>query len=251
MLQEWGSRRQSSLQHLAVADNDAQQVVEVVRDASGQPADSLHFLRHAQLALEQPFLGDVFRENFKICGAIDCGLYEPAGATRFDGRAILAFPIHLNIGEIFLVGEQVIHPLVFERVNVHVRGEVQLQQFRVRFVAQHFLQCGIDEQQFAGSLRTINAVWRVFNHGAKTDFGQAQGFRSLPSRRDVAIDDDELFRNAADVADNAGSRLQHQPRAVLAANTIFQVLTDARATRFDCSCFHALAVVRMNLIHGR
>ena len=41
-------------QELAVADDHRQQVVEVVRDAAGEPADRLHLLRLAQLLLELP-----------------------------------------------------------------------------------------------------------------------------------------------------------------------------------------------------
>ncbi len=235
--------------HLAVTDDDAKQIIEIVRDTSRQAAHRFHFLGHAQLALQQPFLGDVFRENLKICGAIGRGLYEPACAASFDRRAILAFPIHLHVSEIFLVCEQFIHALTFERIHIDVCGEVQPQQFSLRFVAQHFLQRRIDEQQLSGSLRTVDAVGRIFNHRAKADFGQAQRFRGLFSRGDIAIDDDEFLRNAAGVADDAGGRLQNDPGAVLVTDAIFQVLADSRAPRFRCRRFHAFAVFRMNLIH--
>ena len=43
-------------QQRGVAVNDGENVVEIVRDAAGELADGLHFLRLAQLLL-QPFLG--------------------------------------------------------------------------------------------------------------------------------------------------------------------------------------------------
>ena len=49
----------NSLDEARVAGNDGQQVVEVVRDAAGHPADDLHLLRLAQLRFEQPALGHV------------------------------------------------------------------------------------------------------------------------------------------------------------------------------------------------
>src|SRR5581483_4164841 len=46
---------------LAVAEDRGQQVVEVVRDAAGEPADRLHLLRLQKLLFEQLSLGDVAR----------------------------------------------------------------------------------------------------------------------------------------------------------------------------------------------
>src|SRR5206468_3997553 len=45
--------------NVAVAHDDGEQVVEVVRDAAGQTADHFHFLGLAQLFLEVLVLGDV------------------------------------------------------------------------------------------------------------------------------------------------------------------------------------------------
>ena len=52
------ARRRRS-ERLAVADDHRQQVVEVVGDAAGEPADRLHLLRLPELLLERPPLGDV------------------------------------------------------------------------------------------------------------------------------------------------------------------------------------------------
>ena len=53
------SRDQAPQDDVAVADDDAEDVVEVVGDAAGQPADRLHLLRLAELLLQPLRLGDV------------------------------------------------------------------------------------------------------------------------------------------------------------------------------------------------
>ena len=49
-------------QQLGVAENRGQQVVEVVGDAAGEPADALDLLRLHQPLFEQPAVGDVARD---------------------------------------------------------------------------------------------------------------------------------------------------------------------------------------------
>ena len=50
-------------QDLRVAEDDGQQIVEVVSHAAGQTADSLHLLRLAQSLLERHPLGDVMHQR--------------------------------------------------------------------------------------------------------------------------------------------------------------------------------------------
>ena len=45
--------------HLQIADDDREQIAEIVRDAAGELADRLHLLGLAQLLLQAPLLGDV------------------------------------------------------------------------------------------------------------------------------------------------------------------------------------------------
>ncbi len=52
-------------QHLGVSGDHHQQVVEVVRDAAGQPAHRIHLLRLPQLLFQLPPVGDVFRHQFQ------------------------------------------------------------------------------------------------------------------------------------------------------------------------------------------
>ena len=52
-------RRELAERQLRVAGDRGQRVVQIVRDAAGEPADRFHLLRLPQLILEQPAVGDV------------------------------------------------------------------------------------------------------------------------------------------------------------------------------------------------
>src|SRR5207244_8677480 len=75
-------------EHLAIADDAAQDVVEVVRDAAGEPADRLHLLRLAQplpearaLLLRGFALGDVAEIDHHRA---DAGLVQQIGRRLLD-----------------------------------------------------------------------------------------------------------------------------------------------------------------------
>ena len=74
--------RQFRLDEARVAGNDGQQVVEIVRDAAGHPADDLHLLRLAQLRFEQPALGHVDERAHQPLG-LPVGIAGDA-AARID-----------------------------------------------------------------------------------------------------------------------------------------------------------------------
>src|SRR5689334_15531758 len=54
---------QRARQQLHVADDDGEQIVEVMRDAAGKSSHRFHLLTLPQLSFEQPFLGDVTSSN--------------------------------------------------------------------------------------------------------------------------------------------------------------------------------------------
>jgi hypothetical protein len=56
-------RGQALPDHLPVARDDAEQVVEVVGDAARQPSDRLHLLGLTELLLERAQLGHVARDR--------------------------------------------------------------------------------------------------------------------------------------------------------------------------------------------
>ena len=63
------------------ADDDRQQIVEVMRNAAGQLAERLHFLALAKLVLRRLQLGDVPRLEQQIGDLVAAGR-EPAGSKR-------------------------------------------------------------------------------------------------------------------------------------------------------------------------
>ena len=67
----------AALEQLQVADHDAEQIVEVVRDAAGELADRFHLLRLQQPRFEALLLGEIVddreetdapRRSASICG---------------------------------------------------------------------------------------------------------------------------------------------------------------------------------------
>src|SRR4029077_14284626 len=82
VFEDGGSSLQRPLKDLAVADDHTEQVVEVVRDSSGEPADGFHLVRHAELALEHPLLSDVFGEYFKISFILAGVVHDSASAAH-------------------------------------------------------------------------------------------------------------------------------------------------------------------------
>ena len=75
----WGSSGAEVFeQELAVAGDDRQEVVEVVGDAAGQPADRLQLLGLPELLLEAPLLGHVLDETLDV-------LHLAVGATNRTG----------------------------------------------------------------------------------------------------------------------------------------------------------------------
>src|SRR5208282_475656 len=73
-----------------------QEVVEVVGDAAGEAADSIHFLRLAQLFFELTPVGDIFGDQLQyFFGFIGAG--GGAAAEAHDNDAVvLAFPLHFH-----------------------------------------------------------------------------------------------------------------------------------------------------------
>ena len=53
-------------QELQIADDDGEQIVEIVGDAAGELAHGLHLLRLAELLLHLPALGDVFLDRDEV-----------------------------------------------------------------------------------------------------------------------------------------------------------------------------------------
>jgi hypothetical protein len=71
------SRRDAALDYFKVADDDRQQVVEVMRDTGGQPTDRLHLVRLAQPLLDRTAGGDVAKARKEGRLAVPRGLDDP------------------------------------------------------------------------------------------------------------------------------------------------------------------------------
>ncbi len=78
-------------QEFAVAGNHHQQIVEIVRNATGEPADCFHLLRLTKLLFQRALFRDVFGEQFEV----DSVAFAANGASRKAGThqaAVFADP---------------------------------------------------------------------------------------------------------------------------------------------------------------
>ena len=88
---------QMALQGVEIADDDGQQVVEVVRDAAGELADALHLLGLPQLLLGGPPLGQVARDLGKADQLALAVVNRIDHHARPEPAAVLADPPTLGL----------------------------------------------------------------------------------------------------------------------------------------------------------
>jgi hypothetical protein len=89
--------REAAQQQFAVAVDDGEEVVEVVGDAAGQPADRLHLLRLAELLFELVALADVHEGQH---GADDAPLAEDGLRPVLDREAGAVGPPEHLVGHV-------------------------------------------------------------------------------------------------------------------------------------------------------
>jgi hypothetical protein len=87
-------------EHLRVAENCRQQVVEVVRDAPRQAADALHFLSLEQLILERATLADVLHEHQRERGVVLLVTDDRRGHFAPRDQAVLVDVAFLDTGAV-------------------------------------------------------------------------------------------------------------------------------------------------------
>ena len=163
-------------QHLGVAADDHQKIIEVVRHAAGQPSDGFHFLRLAELVFEGPPFGDIFRDDFEGRVAVIPGIGGASAEPDRNCGAIFLLPA--NFGAV-----KVARALEFLHQVGMGRGFQKNVLLRIKphnvfrgIVAQHMDQCGIHIQKSAIDAGSINAVDRALYEGAIPRFGMPQRF---------------------------------------------------------------------------
>src|SRR5258708_25666713 len=130
----------SPLQHLAVADYHAEQIVEVVRDSSGKPPDCFHFLRHAELPFQGAPLCRVLGKNLDISDCASLILYGTTAAPYSNESTIFSLPLHFNVFETFLMQKRFIELLMFNGITINASGEIRSEKLLFETEADHFLQ---------------------------------------------------------------------------------------------------------------
>ena len=93
-------RPKSAGDHVAIAANRGEQIVEVVRDAAGEPAHRLHLERLMQLLLavaERFFGGDAFGDVARIDDdAVDRGVIEHVVARTLERHPAIVLDLHAS-----------------------------------------------------------------------------------------------------------------------------------------------------------
>src|SRR5208282_5210462 len=96
---------------IAIAQDDAQDVVEIMRHAAGQLADRLHLLRLAELRLELHFARHVALDGHVIDNRAGGVPHGREGGFLLVKRAVLA-PVDQMAGPYFPAPENLPHPAV-------------------------------------------------------------------------------------------------------------------------------------------
>jgi hypothetical protein len=151
-------------QQVAIARNHSQQVVEVVRDPSGQPADCFHFLRLHELLLQAALFGDISDEGL-VALELPSGIPHRADAElHVQEAAVLPLPGRFHVVVFAIgVGIPLQQPLPLGGVGVHIPRHIESEQLRGRLVTQDADQGPIHRQEPALRGRAVDADGGVFH----------------------------------------------------------------------------------------
>ena len=107
------------LQRGQVADDDGEQIIEIVRESAGQLSDGLHFLCLDQRRLHALLLGDLVRKNEEAERFAVDGDFRDQRAAREDGMAV-AF--HLVLVGDLLAGQGLPDRVAYLAIDVPARS---------------------------------------------------------------------------------------------------------------------------------
>jgi hypothetical protein len=181
----------AGLQQLAAAQDDRQQVVEVVGHAAGEPPDRLEPLRQAKLLFELLALGDVAEAADHPGGCRVASvqghrvhLQPPAGAIRpADVQGAIADGLTRAKRELLGVfgGRQIGTVLAHRLPQCGGRVAPHLLQRP----AQDLLGGGVGVENLAGAVRHQHAVGQRVVERARASLGQERLTHGQPPRHDV------------------------------------------------------------------
>jgi len=88
------------IENIAVPENDAEEIVEIMRNSASEPADGFHFLRLEELPFQAPALCYVFREDLKISRRISFLQDRMTGHFDSNNLPVFSSPLGFNIPKI-------------------------------------------------------------------------------------------------------------------------------------------------------
>ena len=184
------------------ADDGADRVVEVVRDAAGQLPDGFEFLRLEQLLLDGDPVGHIFHHHFEARIFLSRYASPPRVDTHSDRLSILALPSGLRFQPPVVA--------VFGQKRVAI-GWIHVESLRVGHrqqilrgvVAENLHQGGIYEQQLAFRGDPVDPIRGVVHEAAIARF-------ALPQRRLRAL----AFGDIQDAAPDESPRGRRETHKV-------------------------------------
>src|SRR5579872_5967400 len=84
-------------QDFRVSADHHQQIIEVVRDATGQPADGFHLLRLPELVFENTLFSHILGNHFQNFYGLLGGLYQAPAQPYRDDLAVFSLPPDLGV----------------------------------------------------------------------------------------------------------------------------------------------------------
>ncbi len=155
--------------HLRPAEDCADHVVEIVRDAASELADGLEFLRLPQLPLKRAQFGHVFRDYLKRVRIL-ISAQSPQVETHGQKPAVGALPFRLRAVNLAGLAARRHQPRILFREAEQIARKVQSVHAVVRRAAQHAAQRGICIEKRAIARHARNSVNRVFDQAAISRF---------------------------------------------------------------------------------
>ena len=165
-----------------MAENNRKNIVKIMRNAAGELAHRIHFLRLPQLIFQSFVLRDITKEaqqQARLALADHIGIFDfKQHRTAVVEYKRPLFPWRqLPAGEIFAVALQQFCPIHFRRVNDGERTVLNL----LGIQADQFAERAIDRDNVPALIRQPHAVHGIFPDGTEQRLRTAQRyFRRAP-----------------------------------------------------------------------
>src|SRR4029077_7165521 len=146
------------LKNVAVTEDDAKEVVEIVRDATSEPPNGLHFLCLDKLPFESAAFGYVFGEDLEKSQRIVFFQNRMSGHSYSDDFPVFPSPFGLDGSKIFFMAMSFEEIPTRWRLAIDVCCRVTPQQISFRVVAEHGDESRIHVEELTVQRDSVDSV---------------------------------------------------------------------------------------------